>query len=245
MIDKTGGLEANRTPTDAEIYAEVAYLDAIGIMVSGLVEGEPIIPDRYIDRQPVLGPIIDQMAERGWAYVGAGYFSAAFVKGGLAVKIGLKPNDTGSMYAAWCRAHQGEPGVPVVYAVSKFSRCYVLLTRRYEKLDRHWVSDDDHPDYVPELAEEFQAIRAVMQVGADEDANRFDTVTTAKAIRDFFHGVVDFDLHTGNVMMDDQGELVITDPISFGACSASYERSYCSVSDGSCYEYDTFYTVSA
>lgn len=38
---------------------------------------------------------------------------------------------------------------------------------------------------------------------------------TASRIHAFFKGVATFDLHSGNVMVDKFGQLVITDPVSF------------------------------
>lgn len=220
MSHLEGGLEPNRAPTADEIQRETLYLDAYGIKVSDLTNTMPVDPSKWVSRQEVLGPLIDYMAEEGWAYSGSGFFSAVFVKGGLALKIGLKVTDTGAMYAAWCRQNQGLPGVPTVYSITKFTRCYVLLTRRYDPVDREWL-DGDHDNYIREMAEEFEALRGAINIGEPHGADRFDTVETGLLIHRFFKGIVDFDMHKGNIMLDDQGELVITDPVSYGPCSAT------------------------
>lgn len=212
------GVNPNTIPTSDEIMRETLFLDAYGMMASRLVGQYPVDLNKWINKQDILEPLIDEMAESGWEYAGSGYFSAVFVKGGLAVKLGFKVTDTGAMYAAWCRSHQGLPGVPEVYSLTKFTGCYAVLTRRYEALDKEWL-DEGSPDYLPDLAAEFEGIRGAVNRGDNPTASQFDTVRTAGLIREFFEGVVDFDLHAGNVMLDAAGELVITDPVSHGPCS--------------------------
>lgn len=208
----------NRIPTVQEIGREILFLDAYGMTAGNLAAQHPVDETVWMRRQPLLNPLIDAMAQEGWEYAGAGFFSVVFVKGGLALKLGFKGSDTGSMYAAWCRANQGLPGVPAVYSLSKFARCYVLLTRRYEALRGEWLDDED-ADFIPDLCQEYEAIRGAVNNGSQFDIDRFDTVQTASMIHGFFAGVVDFDLHEANIMLDQSGELIITDPISYGACS--------------------------
>lgn len=222
MTNFEGGLNPNTIPTSDEIWREALFLDAHGIKVSGLVAEHPVDLNKWINKQDILAPLIDAMAESDWEYAGSGFFSAVFVKGGLALKIGFKVNDTGAMYAAWCRSNEGKAGVPKVYSLTKFTGCYVVLTRRYETLDKAWI-DPDHDHFIPEMAEEFGCIQGAINRGDRVVLhNRFDTVQTAADIRTFFEGIVDWDLHKGNVMLDSEtGELVITDPISHGPCSGS------------------------
>lgn len=220
---------ANRTPTTQEIAREGLYLDAYGMAAAKLLSDYPVNIREYVSKQDVLNPLIDTMAEDGWAFEGSGFFSAVFIKGGLALKFGFKVNDTGAMYAAWCRANQGKAGVPAIYGITKFSSCYLVLTRRYDKVRSSWLREDSG-ETIPELRKEFQAIASALNQGKFWGVKRFDTVKTAAAIREFFSDVADFDLHESNVMMDGQGELVITDPISYGTCSGR---------DTSYYEYTT------
>ncbi|MGX7894963.1 hypothetical protein [Tsuneonella sp. HG222] len=217
MTNSYKGLAPNRVPTDQEIAHETLYLDAHGMTVSNLLRDNPVDLTTHISKQTVLNPLIDLMADDGWAFMGSGFFAAVFVKGGLALKIGFKVNDTGGMYAAWCRAHQGTPGVPTVYSITKFTGCYVVLTRRYDAIDKAWLNEDD-VNCVPSLAEEFDALSDALNRGKNWGIARFDTVKTAIAIRDFFQGIADFDLHESNVMLDHAGDIMITDPISHGPC---------------------------
>lgn len=212
------GVMPNSEPTDAEIAAAAVFLDAYGMKVTSLTNDYPINPGAYISKQEVLPHLIDFMADRGWEYSGAGFFAAVFVRGGLALKIGLKAGDTGAMYAAWCRANQALPGVPRIYSISKFSGCYLVLTRRYEVLRKEWLDDEDS-EYLPALAEEHDAVRVAVNRGIAPGNARFDTVQTGLLIRDFFVGVVDFDVHEQNIMVDAEGNLIITDPVSYGPMS--------------------------
>lgn len=215
MSFKHNDNERNRVPLTAEIDRELLFLDAYGMTASALADKQPVELSTRIAHQALLPPLIDALAEDGWAYAGAGHFSAVFVKGGLALKLGFKVNDTGAMYAAWCRANQALPGVPIIYAISKFSSCYVVLTRRYDKLG---VSDED---------EEVSALKYAVNCGKGDRLSPFDTVMTGITIREFFDGVATFDLHKDNLMQDHHGGIVITDPISYGPCSETlYDARY-------------------
>lgn len=225
MTKIEGGINPNDIPTSDEIMRETLFLDAYGMMASGLAADHPVNPDKWIKHQTILEALIDGAAEYDWEYAGSGFFSAVFIKGGLALKFGFKAGDTGAMYAAWCRNNAGLPGVPEVYSLTKFTGCYVVLTRRYTELREEWLDPRDG-DCIRDLAEEFDCIRGAINRGDRVGIERFDTVKTAHAIRDFFDGVADFDLHRSNVMLDHEGELVITDPISHGPCSGTGEGSY-------------------
>ncbi len=211
----------NCVPSVQEISRESLFIDAYGMTAAALVAAYPIDTSVWIKRQPVLNPLIDAMAADGWVFGGAGFFAAVFIKDGFALKIGFKSEDTGAMYAAWCRANQSRPGVPTIYSISKFKGCYVVLMRRYEALREEWLDDDDE-DFIPALYEEFRAISGAVNIGSTFGRSRFDTVSTGLLIHDFFKGVVDFDLYEANVMLDYGGELIITDPISYGTCSGYY-----------------------
>ncbi|RQW44676.1 hypothetical protein [Novosphingobium sp. LASN5T] len=217
MTDNQGHMP-NRAPTAKEIERETLSLDAYGMKVSDLLSLYPVRLDASVRKQLILNPLIDAMAEEGWLFAGSGFFSAVFIKGGLALKIGFKVTDTGAMYAAWCRANQGKPGVPLVYSLSKFVGCYVILQRRYDKLETVWLDEEDE-HFLRDVADEYGEIKTALNVGGSVFGTRYATVRTAAQIREFFEGIVDWDVHHSNVMMDDSGELIITDPISYGPCS--------------------------
>lgn len=160
----------------------------------------------YVRTTKELPRIQAAMERKGWAFSGSGYFSAVFIKGSVAIKIGLKKEDSGAMYAAWCRANQGKPGVPNVYAIQHYGPCYISVTDRLFPLD---LSD-------PYTLCEFKDVEAVFHYPA-EATDAFAVTKTAREIREFFAGVASFDLSIRNVMQDEGGNLVITDPVSYSA----------------------------
>ncbi len=203
------------SPTPAEIERETLFLDAYGMEVSPIVQEHPT-PEYDEPSDALIEGLSGVLAQDGWSFAGAGHFAMVFVKDGFALKIGVKPEDTGAMYAAWCRANQDLPGVPRIYGITKFTGCYLVLMKRYEEAKPHLIDADEHS---PEMFAEFSAAqRALRGMPYDDD---WALAQTAHKIRTFFKGVADPDLHRGNVMFDEDGNLIITDPISFGPCSGT------------------------
>lgn len=152
----------------------------------------------------------------GFQFLGSGFFSAAFshpMIPGRVIKVGFKKEDSGAAYAAFCRANQGRMGIPNVYDIQRHSACYTVV------LDHLKAFND-------QTAELMDANNVVKTVILDRDTDHdyyvepYDDYTTALAdtagaIRKFFYGVASFDMHNGNVMINNAGQLVITDPVSY------------------------------
>ena len=205
-------------PTEDQIAREVLHLDHYGMIVSGLVAMHPVDLGRHVEAQDIMDDLTVAFEEEGWELSGSGYFSAVFVKEGMALKVGFKPTDTGAMYAAWCRANQGKPGVPTVYALSKFEGCYVVLTRAYRSVETDLEYGGDRSKHYLE----FNAIRQSIKFGHKRILEApFATADTALEIHEFFNGIVEWDMHEGNVMVDSDDRMVITDPMSYGPCSSN------------------------
>lgn len=202
------------SPTDAEIAREALYLDAYGIEVSPIIVRHAPAQDRYVGGQSaMIADVTLALAKDGWAPAGNGFFSMVFVKDGFALKIGVKMDDTGAMYAAWCRANQDLPGVPRIYGITKFTGCYLVLMKRYEPVPAKMLREDGPtPVMAAQYAGASTALRGRATV-TDEGV-----IGTARKIGEFFKGVADIDLHGENVMLDG-ANLVLTDPLSFGPCS--------------------------
>lgn len=198
------------SPTEAEIAREALYLDAYGMEVSPIImDYEPDVQDYPDTYSEMIADLSIKLGQDGWEYAGAGFFSLVFVKDGFALKVGVKVDDTGAMYAAWCRANQDLPGVPRIYGITKFTGCYLVLMKRYEPLNLC----DPSPDHILKSFRNAQkAIR-----GKDTKSNE-GVIGTARKIGEFFKGVADIDLHDENAMLDGD-QLVLTDPLSFGPCS--------------------------
>ncbi|WAK44900.1 putative protein kinase [Erwinia phage pEa_SNUABM_57] len=149
----------------------------------------------------------------GFKFLGAGHFSAAFeheLLPGKVIKVGFKKEDSGAAYAAWCRMNQGRVGVPTIHAIARHAGCYTVVLDKltpYEYLG----ADSEQLDRYYNLA------TATLH-GRDEgiwDDFSMDLKQTVWDIREFFVDIASFDLHSGNVMVNSKGELVITDPVSW------------------------------
>jgi hypothetical protein len=194
-------------PTDHEIESGKLYLEFYGGRINNIMEATGTVENnRYVDEHPALPAITAFMKEEGWELSGSGFFSAVFVRGGLALKVGLKKEDSGATYAAWARANQGKAGVPVIYAIDKFTRCYVVLLDRCHPFDRGTAGT--------QLRCEATMVRDIIEHG-DSPVIEMPITVTAHEIRTFFDGIAFFDVNSGNIMVDRFGRLVITDPVSY------------------------------
>lgn len=204
---------------EQQVEGALLHMEYYGGAVCNLLNEEPVVAG-YIRDQPVLNTLIDFFASEGWLLSGTGYFSAVFIRGDLALKVGLKKEDTGATYAAWCRAHQGYEGVPVIHRIEKFLNCYLVMTNRYNSVTDQLLS--------PQMRGERRHLRKVLEDGVEPHTEVY-AARTAAMIRQFFEGIATFDLNTGNLMVDRRGEFVITDPVSFdhadgGYAGSSYSR---------------------
>lgn len=197
-------------PSAQDIRAAKAALAVLLPVVDKVLADYRVDPVCMVDKQEGFPFVVNAMLDAGWLYSGAGYFSAVFYKSGLAIKVGFKREDTGGAYAAWCRANQGQPGVPVIHAILSAGRCFVVLMDRCYSMGSMCVPEDN--DYDPQLAEELAAAK----VGLKDGINPYDfpSTATARKIGTYFDGLGHFDLHDKNAMLDRNGELVLTDPMS-------------------------------
>jgi len=189
-------------PTAFEIETAQLYLEHYGSSVSLILDHYPIDPNHHIVEQQALPALDAYMDSEGWHRVGSGFFSAVYAKGGLAIKVGLKTEDSGAVYAAWCRANQGRPGVPIIHAIDKFTQCYVVLMDRcypntIARIDNHKVID------------------RLQDVLYDEAIPLTALEETVDDIRQFFTGIACFDIGLDNVMLDRNLNVVVTDPVSY------------------------------
>ena len=152
----------------------------------------------------------------GFEFLGSGFFSAAFshpMIPGKVIKVGFKKEDSGAAYAAFCRANQGRMGIPNVYDIQRHTACYTVVLDHLKAYD----------DQTAELMDANNVVKTVIYARDSDHAHYvepYDHYTyaladTASAIRKFFYGVASFDMHNGNVMINDAGQLVITDPVSY------------------------------
>lgn len=148
----------------------------------------------------------------GFEFLGSGYFSAAFSNDALpgrVVKVGFKKEDSGAAYAAFCKAHQGLKGIPTVYAVQRHSHCYTVVLDHLKEFTVRDQTDEQEAQY--------ETISSLVSFNGENYEGCYNTALadTCNKIRTFFKGIASFDIHSGNVMIDKHGDLVITDPVSY------------------------------
>lgn len=130
------------------------------------------------------------MDSKGWNKAGAGHFALVYTKADLAIKVGTKSEDSGAAYAAWARDNQELPGVPKIWDIHRAGPAgfSVVMPKYYST---------GHCGHARDLP------------------NWYTVCRTADRIVGYFKGVARIDLHGANVMKDFEGNLIITDPVSF------------------------------
>lgn len=173
--------------------------------------------DEYVNLQDWWGSYNAMMRDvLGFTYLGNGFFSAAYshpMIPGRVIKVGFKKEDSGAAYAAFCRANQGLMGIPNVYDIQRHDDCYTVILDHLQA----------YSESTPELLDAKNVIKTVIMKRDDDHhewCEPYDDYTnaladTAKVIFEFFNGIAGFDLHNGNIMVNSQGQVVITDPVSY------------------------------
>lgn len=180
--------------------------------------------------------------EHGYKLLGLGHFAAVFEHEdlpGYAIKVGFKKDDSGAAYVAFCRENEGLAGLPVIHLVKRFSRAYMVAMDKYRSLDdiggNYCREGETYEQRV--LSVSWRVVNAIIDASATttEALSRWldqgsgaefadletqyikDLAQTARKIHTFFYGLASFDTHRANVMVDNNGRLIITDPVSWTA----------------------------
>lgn len=154
----------------------------------------------------------------GFKRLGNGHFSAAYshqMLPGKVIKVGFKKEDSGAAYVAFCRMHQGHAGIPAIHDVQRHAGCYTVI------MDRLDCAREAAQRNI-ELMVTHNLVSQAVECGNIDRWNEADLSESDKAlaatgieIYNFFHGIARFDMHWGNVMLDKERNLIITDPVSF------------------------------
>ncbi|URX37671.1 hypothetical protein FNPHOIGM_00034 [Dickeya phage DchS19] len=166
----------------------------------------------YVGSNDWIDDLKETARHAGFEFLGSGYFSAAFSNDALpgrVVKVGFKKEDSGAAYVAFCKAHQGLKGIPNVYAVQRHEHCYTVVLDHLKEfnLRSQTAAQQEQYNTICELVQHDGNI--------NEDDHSGPLADTCNKIREFFKGIASFDIHSGNVMIDKHGDLVITDPVSY------------------------------
>lgn len=152
-------------------------------------------------------------ADAGFTMLGNGHFSAAYSHPLLpnrVIKVGFKKEDSGAAYIAFCRMYQGRAGIPNVYDVQRHAGCYTVVLDALNDCERY--DNEEHEKYASMASDIIDYNSAVYDKRTGWDG---EFVETCKLIRKFFEGIATFDMHSGNIMFDDNDVPYITDPVSF------------------------------
>lgn len=151
----------------------------------------------------------------GFTWLGNGHFSVVFSHEsmpGRVLKVGLKKEDSGSAYAAFCRMHQGREGIPNIYDIQRHDGCYTVVLDHLKRFDGSASKAENLKELATYLIESSER----HPVAETWDAQSAALAETSLLIREFFRGIARFDMHAGNVMIHPKsGALIITDPVSF------------------------------
>jgi hypothetical protein len=150
-----------------------------------------------------------------WQLLGAGHFSAVFEHidvPGIAFKVGFKKEDSGAMYAAWCRDKAGMLHIPTILHIEQVGPFYMVAMPKYIPWDSDgfkWHAEDSARQVA-------RALRSSLYECSEFYSVTFPALAgTLRSIYTFFADIAQFDLHGGNYMLDEAGQIVITDPVSF------------------------------
>lgn len=207
-----------------ELQYHLTMLDALDTDVS-------TIKQRYsvnLSKRSYFRMLLEVELEKyGYTVLGNGYFALAATKkdSGVVLKLGFRREDSGAAYAAFCRDNQGMAGIPTIYDIARFVNFYVIVMPQYFTYSSEYnvsvgcvrdsevvfMGSNDTPYYyalcgISERREDY---------GISKSSPFFKYYETASYIREYFKGLAEFDLHEGNIMLDNCGNLVITDPISY------------------------------
>lgn len=176
--------------------------------------------NKALERMDYWLSLNEYLKDAGFERLGNGHFSAAYKHAALpgkVFKVGFKKEDSGAAYVAFCRMHQGLPGIPVIHDVQRHAGCYTVIMDEMMSL---YAASDKGIERVYEMHEMAEAGVTGVKINVDDTDTMDDwsagLYRTGQLIHNFFKGIASFDMHEGNVMVDPvTGKVYITDPVSF------------------------------
>lgn len=180
---------------------------------------------------PYWNSLMVYLKDAGFELLGNGHFSAAFKHRLLpqkVIKVGFKKEDSGAAYAAFCRMNQGKQGIPTIHDIQRHAGCYTVVLDELRPLNTDTWGDFNEDSEDESVVDQFNVVRGIISYdetfygGADPLIDAL--AETAKEIRKFFDGIASFDMHSGNAMVDSNGHVIITDPVSFTDKAVDHAR---------------------
>lgn len=180
---------------------------------------------------PYWNSLMVYLDDAGFELLGNGHFSAAFKHRLLpqkVIKVGFKKEDSGAAYAAFCRMNQGKQGIPTIHNIQRHAGCYTVVLDELRPLVTTIWGDVNENSEDESVVGQFNTVCGIISYnetfGGGDDPLIDDLAETAKEIRKFFDGIASFDMHSGNAMVDHNGHVIITDPVSFTDKAVDHAR---------------------
>ena len=215
IIDITNAIDAIKALPICELDKRQGMLiDLLVEMVnSETCDGEITELNQCLEAQDWWTTLKGLTADAGFKMLGNGHFSAAYSHPLLpkrVIKVGFKKEDSGAAYTAFCRMYQGRAGIPNIYDVQRHAGCYTVVLDALNDCESY--DNEVHDKYAGIASDIIDCKSAAYDKRTGWDG---EFVETCKLIRKFFEGIASFDMHSGNIMFDDNDVPYITDPVSF------------------------------
>ena len=165
---------------------------------------------------------VDLCTGTAFDYLGGGYFSIVVSHPeleGYAIKVGLKKEDSGATYAAFCRDRPNK-FYPKILHIESCADAYFVVMPEYVSIEDYNGCDDFARMFKSWCMEDSLTKRSFMHLPSKQeiwDATYGEGCTAAaRTIVRFFQDIARIDMHNANVMFDPIGmHVVFTDPVSF------------------------------
>ena len=183
-----------------------------------------------------------QLAEcsmpEGWHYAGMGHFSLAVAhesRPDYIFKICCRAGDAYPEYATWCVSKFNDdthvdlciPHIPFVHR--SLAHVRIVPVQRLETIHDAYTGNSEHDvelyDQIGTIGWYFDALLGGTELRELDECDVAPKMqATLKAIVQSFKGLSNVDIHTGNVMLNDDGEMILTDPLGYASHAGTWRK---------------------
>ena len=165
-------------------------------------------PNNGIGAYGSMQRLADTLTVAGWKVLGSGSYGCVLKSPhleGVVFKFGVCAYDAAVEFALWARANQHLPHLPEILDLRRFPQGFVYVMPEYFPCPE-----------VEEVQEKRRVFERILQGNncwgdpvTDEERAAYPT---AVAMQQYFENCCGVDLHAWNVMLDAEGNMIITDP---------------------------------
>lgn len=167
-----------------------------------------------------------EQKENRFNVLGSGHFSVVYEHPedvSRVIKVSCKSDDGGVLYAFWCRQSHIKKmkGIPEIHEIVQRKCDATVLTfiemKRYQCTLNNYFNENLYKSdsFNDDIYDTYANVTNILYGTEPYNTIGNEYFETSKLIREFFKGSIGFDLHNENVMIDENDELIITDPVSF------------------------------